>query len=69
VTVRRFNAAFRPENPASASGLTRIKTPPAELTTMFVLAESASIPANAAGIVTTVVGLAITAAWLAYLYR
>ncbi len=36
---------------------------------MFVLAESASVPANAAGIVTTVVGLAITAAWLVYFYR
>ena len=37
--------------------------------TMFVLAESATIPANAAGIVTTVLGLGITVAWLAYLYR
>jgi len=36
---------------------------------MFVLAESASIPANAAGIVTTVLGLLITIGWLAYLYR
>lgn len=35
---------------------------------MIVLAESA-IPANAAGIVTTVLGLALTVAWLAYLYR
>jgi hypothetical protein len=40
-----------------------------EASTMFVLAESATIPANAAGIVTTVLGLGITVAWLAYLYR
>ncbi len=36
---------------------------------MFVLAESATVPANAAGIVTGVLGILITAAWLAYLYR
>ena len=36
---------------------------------MFVLAESASIPANAAGIVVGVLGIVLTAAWLAYLYR
>lgn len=36
---------------------------------MFVLAESATIPANAAGIVTTVLGVVLTVAWLVYLYR
>ncbi len=36
---------------------------------MFVLAESAAVPANAAGIATGVLGLLITAAWLAYFYR
>lgn len=36
---------------------------------MIVLAESASLPANASGIVVGVVGIAITIAWLAYLYR
>ncbi len=36
---------------------------------MIALAESATIPANAAGIVTGLLGLLITAAWVAYLYR
>lgn len=36
---------------------------------MFVLAESASIPANAAGIVVSGLGILLTAAWLVYLYR
>lgn len=36
---------------------------------MFVLAESATIPANAAGIVVSVLGILLTGAWLAYLYR
>ena len=36
---------------------------------MFVLAESASVPANASGIVVSAVGILLTAAWLAYLYR
>ncbi len=36
---------------------------------MFVLAESASIPANASGIVVSVVGILLTVAWVAYLYR
>lgn len=30
---------------------------------------SAAVPANAAGIVVTLAGLAITVAWLDYLYR
>jgi len=34
---------------------------------MFPLA--GSVPANASGIVVSVVGIALTAAWLAYLYR
>ena len=49
--------------------MARIKGTRRQLPVMFVLAESATIPANAAGIVTTVLGLAITAAWLAYFYR
>jgi len=36
---------------------------------MFVLAESASVPANEAGIVVTVLGVLLTTAWIAYLYR
>lgn len=36
---------------------------------MIVLAESASLPANAAGIVVGVLGIVLTVAWLAYLYR
>lgn len=36
---------------------------------MIALAESATIPANAAGIVVGVLGVLLTAAWLAYLYR
>jgi hypothetical protein len=36
---------------------------------MFVLAESASVPANAAGIVVGGLGILLTIAWLAYLYR
>jgi len=34
---------------------------------MYTLA--GSVPANASGIVASVVGIAITVAWLAYLYR
>jgi hypothetical protein len=51
------------------TALIRIKRVGREASAMFVLAESATIPANAAGIVTTVLGLGITVAWLAYLYR
>ena len=37
---------------------------------MFALAQSgSSLPANAAGIVTTALGLALTLAWVLYLYR
>ncbi len=37
---------------------------------MFALAQSgSSLPANAAGIVTTAIGLAFTIGWFVYLYR
>jgi len=36
---------------------------------MFVLAESASIPANAAGIVVGALSILLTVAWLVYFYR
>jgi hypothetical protein len=36
---------------------------------MFVLPATASVPANAAGIVVGGLGILLTAAWLVYFYR
>lgn len=60
--------ALRPVGGGSAR-LASVKGAGREPSGMFVLAESASIPANAAGIVVGVLGLVLTAAWVAYLYR
>ena len=49
--------------------LTNVKGAPREPSGMIVLAESMSLPANATGIVVGVVSIAITLAWLTYLYR
>jgi hypothetical protein len=47
--------------------LTKIKSAGPVASGVYTLA--GSVPANASGIVASVVGITITVAWLAYLYR
>lgn len=62
--IRPARQRYGPPN-----GLTSVKGTGPEPSDMIALAESATIPANAAGIVVGVLGIVLTAAWLAYLYR